>query len=82
VFRAIISGAEGFKRTLVIKRILGHFSQSPKFVDMFVREARICALLNNHPNAVQVYDFGCLDGHYFLAMEYLRSLGLRATPAL
>jgi serine/threonine protein kinase len=71
VFRAIIPGAEGFRRTLVIKRILGHLSQSPKFVDMFVREARICGLLS-HPSVVQVYDFGCLDGHYFLAMEYLR----------
>lgn len=71
VFRAIIPGAEGFKRTLVIKRILGHLSQSPKFVDMFVREARICGLLS-HPSVVQVYDFGCQEGHYFLAMEYLR----------
>lgn len=71
VFRAIMPGAEGFKRTLVVKRILSAHSQSAEFVDMFVREARIGAMLN-HPNIVQVYDFGCVDGHYFLAMEYLR----------
>ena len=71
VFRAIMPGAEGFKRTFVIKRILSHLSQSASFVDMFVREARIGAMLN-HPNIVQVYDFGSVDGHYFLAMEYLR----------
>jgi eukaryotic-like serine/threonine-protein kinase len=71
VFRAIIPGAEGFKRTLVIKRILSQLSQSERFVDMFVREARIGSLLN-HPNIVQVYDFGNVDGHYFLAMEYVR----------
>jgi len=71
VFRAVLPGAEGFKRTFVVKRILSHLSQSPRFVDMFIREARIGALLN-HPNIVQVYDFGQVDGSYFLAMEYLR----------
>lgn len=71
VFRAIMPGAEGFKRTLVVKRILSSHSKSTSFVDMFVREARIGAMLS-HPNIVQVYDFGSVDGHYFLAMEYLR----------
>ena len=71
VFRAIMPGAEGFKRTLVVKRILSPHSNSAAFVDMFVREARIGAMLS-HPNIVQVYDFGSVDGHYFLAMEYLR----------
>lgn len=71
VFRAIMPGAEGFKRTFVIKKILNRLGQSPTFVEMFVREARIGALLN-HPNIVQVYDFGNVDGHYFLAMEYVR----------
>jgi serine/threonine-protein kinase len=64
-------GAEGFKRTLVVKRILSPHSNSAAFVDMFVREARIGAMLS-HPNIVHVYDFGSVDGHYFLAMEYLR----------
>lgn len=71
VFRAIMPGAEGFQRTFVIKKILGRLSQSASFVEMFVREARIGALLN-HPNIVQVFDFGSVDGHYFLAMEYVR----------
>lgn len=71
VFRAIMPGAEGFKRTLVIKKILRQLSGTEKFVDMFVREARIGAMLH-HPNIVQVYDFGNVDGHYFLAMEYVR----------
>jgi eukaryotic-like serine/threonine-protein kinase len=71
VFRAIMPGAEGFKRTFVIKRILSELSQTTDFREMFIREARIGAMLN-HPGIVQVYDFGSLDGHYFLAMEYLR----------
>ncbi len=75
VFRAVMPGAEGFARTFVVKRILDDLSRLPRFVDMFVEEARICALLS-HPAIVQVYDFGAVDGKYFLAMEYLRGRDL------
>ena len=44
---------------------------------MFCDEARISALLH-HPNIVQVYDFGQINGTYFLAMEYLRGKDLSA----
>src|SRR5438105_12525887 len=71
VFRAVMPGAEGFKRTFVVKRILSELSRSASFIEMFVREARIGALLN-HPNIVQVYDFGNVEGEYFLAMEYVK----------
>jgi serine/threonine protein kinase len=77
VYRAVMPGAEGFRRTFVVKRILGQLSQSESFVEMFVREARICGMLN-HPNIVQVYDFGNVDGSYFLAMEYVRGRDLQA----
>jgi serine/threonine-protein kinase len=75
VFRAVMPGAEGFARTFVVKRILGELSQAPRFVEMFVEEARICALLS-HQAIVQVYDFGAVAGNYFLAMEYLRGRDL------
>jgi serine/threonine protein kinase len=75
VFRAVMPGAEGFARTFVVKRILGELSRSPRFVEMFVEEARICALLS-HSAIVQVYDFGAVEGNYFLAMEYLRGRDL------
>jgi serine/threonine-protein kinase len=77
VFRAIVPGADGFRRTFVVKRILAERAQSPGFVEMFVQEARICALLH-HPGIVQVFDFGTVDGNYFLAMEYLRGRDLQA----
>ena len=70
VFLAVMPGAEGFKRTFVVKRIQAERAQSPEFVRMFIDEARIGSLLD-HPNIVQVYDFGNVDGMYFLAMEYL-----------
>ena len=71
VFRAVMPGAQGFKQTLVVKRIISERARTTDFVDMFVQEARIGALLN-HPNIVQVFDFGTVGGDYFLAMEYLR----------
>jgi serine/threonine protein kinase len=75
VYRAVAHGLEGFKRVFVIKRILKDKSATPEFVEMFVNEARISALLN-HPNIVQIYDFGQIDGSYFLAMEHLRGKDL------
>ncbi|HSS39174.1 MAG TPA: serine/threonine-protein kinase, partial [Polyangia bacterium] len=77
VFRAVMPGAQGFQRMFVVKRILGERAQSPYFVDMFVREARINAVLH-HPNIVQVFDFGEVNGTYFLAMEYVRGRDVSA----
>ena len=75
VFRAVSHGVEGFQRVFVIKRILKEKSASKEFIEMFVNEARISALLN-HPNVVQIYDFGQIGGSYFLTMEYLRGKDL------
>ncbi|HEY0714478.1 MAG TPA: serine/threonine-protein kinase, partial [Polyangia bacterium] len=77
VYRAVNQGPGGFQRQFVIKRIRKEKAASREFVDMFVNEARISALLE-HPNIVQVYDFGQVEGDYFLAMEYLRGRNLQA----
>jgi serine/threonine protein kinase len=77
VFRAYIDGCETFQSHFVIKRIRPEKSDSPEFVEMFCNEARICALLQ-HPNIVEVYDFGQIGGSYFMAMEYLRGRDLAA----
>jgi len=77
VFHAVMQGPSGFQRRFVIKRIRKEKADSREFVDMFINEARISALLD-HPNIVQVYDFGEEQGDYFLAMEYLRGKDLRA----
>jgi serine/threonine protein kinase len=77
VYRAVTQGPGGFQRQFVIKRIRKEKAASRDFVEMFVNEARISALLE-HPNIVQVYDFGQVEGDYFLAMEYLRGRNLLA----
>jgi eukaryotic-like serine/threonine-protein kinase len=75
VFRAVAHGVEGFQRVFVVKRIHKDKSANPALRDMFVNEARISALLN-HPNIVQVYDFGLIDGCYFISMEHLKGKDL------
>ena len=77
VFRAVAEGVEGFRRVFVIKRLRPEKSASVELTRMFVDEARLSALLH-HPNVVQVYDFGQINGTYFLAMEYLRGKDLAA----
>ena len=76
VYRAVMTGPEGFERELVLKRILPKLSESGDFKTMFVREAKISALLL-HPNIVQIYEFGQADGNYFIAMESVQGVTLR-----
>ncbi|MCB9760526.1 MAG: serine/threonine protein kinase [Alphaproteobacteria bacterium] len=75
VFRARLSAAEGVQKHLVIKRILKGLSHDPAFVEMFIDEARVAALLQ-HPNVVQVYDFGQVGEHWYMAMEWVDGLNL------
>ncbi len=70
VFRAKAYGAEGFEKTVAIKRMLPHLSADAQFVDMFINEAKLTASLN-HTNIAQIYDFGCIENLYFLSMEYV-----------
>jgi eukaryotic-like serine/threonine-protein kinase len=77
VHRALLRGMGGFSRQVVIKRILPELATDQHFVKMFVEEARLSALLD-HPNIVQIHDFGVIDGSYFLAMEYIEGVPLHS----
>jgi serine/threonine-protein kinase len=76
VFKAVIQGPEGFEKELVLKRILPKLSHTGDFKTMFIREAKISALLI-HPNVVQIFDFGEAEGAYFIAMESVQGVTLR-----
>jgi serine/threonine protein kinase len=76
VFLAKTDGPMGFEKMLVIKRILPHLAEDPQFVEMFLGEAKLAARLN-HPNLVQLFDFGEAEGSYFIAMEYIDGPTLR-----
>lgn len=68
VFVARREGPHGFTKRVALKRILPQFVRDPDFVAMFIDEARLAACLN-HPNIVQVFDFGESEGELFLTME-------------
>src|SRR6185436_6289899 len=75
IFRAIAVGEQGFERTVAIKRIREEVVELTDIGKLFADEARVSALLD-HPNIVQVYDFGAVDGSYYIAMEYLKGRNL------
>ena len=77
IFLARVSGLPGFQKMVVIKRILPQLATKTDFVEMFLDEARIAATLQ-HPNVVQMYDVGVVDGNYFIAMEYLHGEDVRS----
>ncbi len=76
VWRGIAHGASGFARPVAIKRIEAAVIGFAEVVEMFIEEARVGALLN-HPNIVQVFDFGQdEDGHHFLVSELVNGMHL------
>ncbi len=75
VFLARTTVAQGLNKTLVIKKIHTAYARSRQFVTMFVDEAKI-ALGLNHPNIIQVFDFGAVGDTYFLAMEFVEGMDL------
>ena len=69
-------GEAGFRRKVAIKRVLTHLHHDERFEAMFVEEARVVADLN-HPNIVQVHDFGREpEGGYFIIMEWVEGMSL------
>lgn len=68
VYVARREGLHGFSKRVALKRILPQFSADPDFVWMFIDEARLAARLE-HPNIVQVFDFGKLGDDLVLVME-------------
>jgi len=76
LFRAKITGAQGFEKLTAIKKILPHLTAEEDLVNSFIDEARLAALLQ-HQNIVQLYDFGDMESSYFIAMEHLFGKDLR-----
>ncbi len=75
VFLARSVGLEGFEKRLVIKRILPDLARNPRFVSLFIHEAKLSVALT-HPNIVQVFELGKVDDDPYLAMEYIHGADL------
>src|SRR5579885_1990487 len=63
-------------REVAIKVLREVYSTDPKFVKRFELEAKAASALQ-HPNIVQVYDYGLTDGNYFIVMELVEGTDLR-----
>jgi hypothetical protein len=63
------------ERLCVLKRLRAELVSSPTFVRMFEEETRVLAALH-HPNIVEAYDHGTVDGVPYLAMEALDGVDL------
>jgi len=78
LYKARVTGPEGFDKLVAVKRILDTFSSDEDFVSMFIDEARLAALLN-HPNVVQVFELGRdTDHNLFISMELVEGVELAA----
>ena len=63
------------ERKVAIKRILGDAAKSRTAVSRFLTEAKSIAALN-HPNIVQIYDYGRAADGPFLILEYVEGNSL------
>ena len=75
LFLGFTSGPGGFRKYVVIKRILPDVRDNAQFERMFLDEARITAAFN-HPNIAQVFDLGQEDDGLYLAMEFIAGQNL------
>jgi serine/threonine-protein kinase len=76
VFKATYCPEGGFEKTVALKKILPSYAADADFLRLFRLEAELCSRLN-HPNIVQVVDFGRHGDSFFLAMEFVDGLSLK-----
>jgi serine/threonine protein kinase len=77
IYLARAVGPQGFEKLVVLKKILPHLAENPKFVRLFLDEAKLAAGLD-HSNIAHVYDMGMADGNYFFTMEYVHGQDVRS----
>src|SRR3954463_8240053 len=70
IYRARLAAAGGAGRLMVIKRIQAGFGGNSEFLEMFKSEIKV-TMGFNHPNIVQLYDFGEEQHQPYIAMEYV-----------
>ncbi|MBK7862132.1 MAG: serine/threonine protein kinase [Archangiaceae bacterium] len=75
-FLARTTGPGGFEKLLVLKRLVPSLAGDAAQQERFVREARLSGRLD-HPNVVQLFDFGTEGGQPFLSLEHVDGPSLR-----
>ena len=61
---------ESLGRVVALKVMYPHFTNTPQYLQRFIREAKVSAELE-HPNIVKGIDFGEAEGLFYFAMEFV-----------
>jgi serine/threonine-protein kinase len=70
-----LMGPEGFSRTVAIKQLHPQYAHDPKFVAMFLDEARLASRVH-HPNVVSPLDVISHPPDLFMVMDYVHGEAL------
>ncbi len=73
IYRAMQLSLE---RPVALKVLHRHLTMNENFITRFEKEAKRAAMLH-HENIVSIIDYGCQDGEYFIAMEYIEGQNLK-----
>jgi serine/threonine-protein kinase len=75
VYLALQETTAGVRRRVALKRLLPEVASDRESIRMFQREMGLVARLS-HPAVVHTYDFGQVEGAYFIAMEFIDGVAL------
>ncbi len=67
---------EALDKIVCVKLLAPELAREQRNIDFFLREARSAAKLD-HPNIVQIYNFGQENGSYFILMSYVEGKTLQ-----
>jgi serine/threonine protein kinase len=70
VYLGRLSGVGGFQRNVAIKVLHPHLAYDAEFVEMFLDEARLAAMIH-HPNVVPIQEVEEGEHGYYLVMDYI-----------
>ncbi|MTE17351.1 serine/threonine-protein kinase [Nocardia aurantiaca] len=77
VYRAFDTGTD---RVVAVKVLHAHIAADPVFRERFRREAKTAAALGD-PHVVPIFDYGQIEGHLFMCMQFLDGEGVDALLA-
>jgi eukaryotic-like serine/threonine-protein kinase len=75
VYLALSQGPGRFNKILVVKILRHDLADDPRFLEMFLEEARLAARLS-HPNIVQTNEVGEHENRHYMVMDFLDGISL------
>ncbi len=68
---------ESLDREVALKVMKPALESDPTLCSRFLKEGKIVAQMSSHPGIVTVFDIGCHEKWYFMAMEYIPGESLK-----